>query len=201
MKTTPEITIRPHVLEDIERHHEAVAESIEELSRWMPWCHAGYSIEDSRGWIEARIKGFAAATDYTFAIVDRDNRVLGSCGLGHLDVRNLRANLGYWVRTSCLGRGVATIAVRLVSDWTFANTEFQRLEIVTALGNTSSQRVAEKAGAVREGLLRSRLKLNGILHDAVMNSIIRPDSNRPIQSSDPTPASVTPSAGQESRPR
>ena len=182
------------MLEDIKRHHEAVAESIEALSQWMPWCHAGYSIEDSRGWIEARIKAFTAATDYTFAIVDRDNRVLGCCGLSQFDERNLRANLGYWVRTSCAGRGVATFAVRLLSDWAFANTEFQRLEIVTAQGNTPSQKVAEKAGAAREGLLRSRLKLNGIMHDAVMYSIIRPNSNRPNHSTEPAATSGTSAA-------
>lgn len=162
------------MLDDVAGHHEAVVESAEALARWMPWCHAGYSIEDSRRWIESQVKAFAAATEYTFAIVDRDNRMLGSCGLNHFDSLNLHANLGYWVRTSCLGRGVASSAVKLLSDWAFANTEFQRLEILAAVGNTASQRVAGRAGATQEGILRHRLKLNGIMHDAVMYAIIRP---------------------------
>jgi RimJ/RimL family protein N-acetyltransferase len=191
MMTPSEIAIRPLVLEDIERHHAAVVESTEALAQWMPWCHAGYSIEDSRGWIESQVKAFSGATEYTFAIVDPDDRMLGSCGLNHIDELNLHANLGYWVRTSCLGRGVATLAVKLLADWAFANTDLKRLEILAALENNSSQRVAERAGATREGTLRSRLKLNGLMHDAIMYAIIRPNSNQPIHSTEPTAPSVT----------
>ena len=52
-----------------------------------------------------------------------------------------------------------------------------RLEIVCALGSEASQRVAEKAGAVREGVLRDRLVLHDRPCDAVMYSLIRSDRN------------------------
>ncbi|HNX51781.1 MAG TPA: GNAT family protein [Thermoanaerobaculaceae bacterium] len=46
--------------------------------------------------------------------------------------------------------------------------------IVVAEGNLPSQWVAEKTGALREGVLRSRLRIHGVYHDAVMHSIVRP---------------------------
>ena len=46
--------------------------------------------------------------------------------------------------------------------------------VVFAVSNLPSQRVAEKAGAVREGVLRRRLLLHGVSHDAVMFSLTRP---------------------------
>jgi RimJ/RimL family protein N-acetyltransferase len=64
--------------------------------------------------------------------------------------------------------------VRLIADFAFRETDLLRLEIVCALGNVASQRVAERAGAVREGVLRHRLLLHGEPVDAVMYSLVRP---------------------------
>ena len=49
-----------------------------------------------------------------------------------------------------------------------------RIEILAAVGNVPSQHVAEKAGAICEGILRQRLLLHGVAHDAVVFSILRP---------------------------
>jgi RimJ/RimL family protein N-acetyltransferase len=61
----------------------------------------------------------------------------------------------------------------LAVEWAFANTEIERIEVVAALKNGRSQRVAEKAGALREGIARSRLLLQGQFHDAAIYSFIR----------------------------
>jgi RimJ/RimL family protein N-acetyltransferase len=103
----PAIAIRPYELTDIESCYQAVIESKESLGRWMPWCHPGYSMDDSRTWVESQVKAFPAKTECAFVIVDRENHMLGGCGLNHFDQENLGANLGYWVRSSCLRRGIA----------------------------------------------------------------------------------------------
>ena len=51
----------------------------------------------------------------------------------------------------------------------------KRIEIVAAVGNRRSQRVAEKVGAAREGILRNRLKIGEVWHDAVMFSLVPDD--------------------------
>lgn len=152
---------------------EAVRESVPDLRPWMPWCHPDYSVEESRSWLELQVSAFQQRAEFEFAIVAPDGRILGGCGLNHLDPLNRRANLGYWVRSSEARRGVATAAVRLLRAWAFANTDLVRLEVVIASGNAASHRVAEKAGATREGTLRSRLLLHGIAHDATMFSFVR----------------------------
>src|SRR5450432_2472965 len=119
-----EISIRPLIQEDVIPHYEAVVESKNELSPWMPWCHPGYSIEDSRSWIESQISAFAGGAEYAFVIVDGEGRLLGGCGLNHLDRPNLRVNLGYWVRTSRAGCGIASQAVKKLVRWAFSNTAF-----------------------------------------------------------------------------
>ena len=167
------ISIRPYILEDIPRGFEAVLESKKDLAPWMPWCHAAYSIEDSRAWVESQIPAFQEGTEYSFVIVDAENRFLGGCGLNQFDRPNRRANLGYWVRSSQQRRGIAAAAVKLLVGWAFSHTDFHRLEVMPSVENVASLRVAEKAGAFREGLQKGRLCLYGRMHDAVMHAFLR----------------------------
>jgi RimJ/RimL family protein N-acetyltransferase len=141
----------------------------------MVWCHPNYAIEEARSWIDLQVSAFAKGEEHEFAIFDPSGRYAGGCGVNLIVQSQRRANLGYWVRSSEMGKGVAVAAVRLVAAWAFQNTGLERLEIVVAVGNTRSQRVAEKAGAVREGVLRRRLLLHDTLHDAVMYSLVRGD--------------------------
>ena len=62
---------------------------------------------------------------------------------------------------------------RLLAEFGFEALGLIRLELVIEPQNTASQRVAEKAGAKREGLLRNRLTINGKSRDAWMYSFIR----------------------------
>jgi len=81
------------------------------------------------------------------------------------------------VRSSRAGRGVATTATLLTARFGLRKLALQRIEILAAVGNKPSQRVAEKAGAKNEGVLRNRLSLRGQPHDAVMYSLIPSDPN------------------------
>ena len=152
---------------------EAARESVLEVGPWLPWCHADYSIDDAAEWTRTRAALAAEGREYTFAILGPEGRFLGGCGLNHINRAHRFCNLGYWVRTSATGGGVATMAVRLAADYAFKNTDLGRLEIVCAAGNVASQRVAERAGAVREGLLRDRLVIHGQSADAIMYSLVR----------------------------
>lgn len=98
---------------------------------------------------------------------------MGCCGINHVNQVDRFANLGYWIRSSRTGVGIAAHAVRILADWTFANTALNRLEIVVAVGNLRSQRVAEKSGAIREAILRQRLMVGGQPVDATMHALLR----------------------------
>lgn len=170
-----DVAIRPYRLDDAATVLQAVRESVAEVQPWMPWCHPAYTFEDSRAWLEQQVPAFSQGTAYEFAIVQRSSGAyLGGCGLNHLDRENRFANLGYWVRSGAARRGTATAAACLLRDWAFANTELERLEIVIAVGNVASQRVAVKSGAVLEGVLRKRVFLHGVACDATMFSFTRP---------------------------
>jgi len=173
-------------------------ESRDALARWLPWCHPAYSIADTEAWVRRQVAAFQTGEEYAFLISDETNRILGTCGLNHLDHADRCANIGYWVRSSCIGKGLATLATRKLVDWVFQNTDFIRLEILASVRNASSQRVAEKAGAHREGVLRSRIVLADGSHDCAVFSFVR---ERPAnQALLPTSMSVTDRACARSAP-
>ena len=168
------ISIRPLAEADAETLVQAVRESYDEVSPWMVWCRPDYSLEHALSWIGSTITGRESGTSYEFGAFDSQGTFAGVCGVNHINPIDRFANLGYWVRTSASRHGVAPAAVIAVAEWTFANTELNRLEIVAALGNHRSQRVAQKVGARREGVLRQRLLVGGRPSDAVMFSLVRP---------------------------
>jgi RimJ/RimL family protein N-acetyltransferase len=142
----------------------------------MPWCHTDYSIEESRAWVESRAEAWKKGTQYDFVITDaRDGSFLGGCGLNHIDHNNRIANLGYWVRTSRTKKGVASAAARLLAQFGLGKLKLNRIEIMAAVGNKASQRVAEKVGAKREGILRNRRVVRERVYDVVMFSLIPED--------------------------
>jgi ribosomal-protein-serine acetyltransferase len=170
------VSIRPYRHSDTRAVFDAARESIRDVYPFMPWCRPDLTQEEQREWLETQISAFRSGTAYEFAIV-ADGRYLGGCGVNQIDELNRRANVGYWVRSTATRRGVATTAIRALASWAFANTDLVRLEIVVAAENVASLRTAERAGANREGVLKNRLLLHDVFHDAVMFSLIRTDRN------------------------
>lgn len=171
---TGAIDIRLYQASDAEHLCAAVRESVAEVSPWMGWCHPQYSLDEALAWVTAQAELAEQRLAYEFAIWS-EGRYMGGCGINQINAANRFANLGYWVRASATGRAVAPAAVRLVAEFAFQETDLIRLEIVCASGNVHSQRVAEKAGAAREGVLRNRLLLPSGPSDAVMFSLLRPE--------------------------
>ena len=155
---------------------EAAAESVAEIYRWLPWCHPDYQQEEAEAWIAARPEAWAARQELSFAIVDSvSGRFLGGCGLNQFHPQHRMANLGYWVRTSAAGHGAASAATVLIARYGFRVVGLQRVEILADVDNHASQRVAEKAGAKREGRLRNRLFHHGQVRDGVLFSLTPED--------------------------
>ncbi len=172
------IVIRPWRREDIDALYEAARESIPTVGRWLPWCHEHYARADSEAWIAHCVTTWEAGEQYAFAIaVEEGSRILGGVGLNKCDQDRRMANLGYWVRASAERRGVATQAVRLVSTFGFEKG-FAQFEIVAALDNIASRRVAEKSGARFQCIERGRIHFREQRLDAAIYALLPPAQNR-----------------------
>ena len=165
------LTLRRYQSDDAAAVRDAVVESGTDLSLYETWAVAGFTSKDAADYVGWWVSGWDEGSDYYFGIWQRDHFV-GSCGLAGVDRFHGRASLGFWVRSAEIGHGVATSAARAVVGFAFEHLGLHRVEVIAALDNTASRRVAEKAGAREEGILRRRLVLDGVPHDAVMMAAI-----------------------------
>jgi RimJ/RimL family protein N-acetyltransferase len=157
-----------------------------ELSRHVPAIPYPYSSSDARAFTEHSARGWAEGSGATFVIA----RAPGGEGLGVIELHLSAADpglaeVGYWLRRQARGHGTATIAVRLVAGWAFDQLGIKRLSLETAPENTASQRVAERAGFTREGLLRAWMPTAAGRRDSVMFSLL-PDNTGPHDPRTPT---------------
>ena len=155
-----------------------------EMSRYIPGIPYPYSQSDARTFLEDADRGWAEGSGAAFVV----GHAAGGDGLGTIGLHLFAddaglAAVGYWLRREARGRGAATIAVRLVSGWAFDELGIKRLNLITVPENLASQRVAERAGFTREGLLRAWMPTRDGRCDSVMFSLL-PDDKNP-QSSDP----------------
>jgi ribosomal-protein-alanine N-acetyltransferase len=101
--------------------------------------------------------------------------LLGSIGLLRFEWEHRRGEIGYWLARDARGRGAATRAVNLVAPWALRELDLARLALMTDLDNRASQRVAERAGFTREGILRAYEERKGERHDVVAYSLVPSD--------------------------
>jgi RimJ/RimL family protein N-acetyltransferase len=145
-----------------------------EIPRWT-YMQEGLTPKGAAAWIERSRRLRAEGAAARFAIVGADDdRFLGQVGLS-IDWLRLSGETFYWVAATARRRGVAATALGLVSRWALGAVGLQRLELLTDPRNRASQRVAERAGYVREGTLRSYQPFKGRRMDAVMFSLLPTD--------------------------
>jgi ribosomal-protein-serine acetyltransferase len=169
-----DILLRPFRLSDTLQLYTAVRESLKELSPWMSWATETYTEITAREYITIARARWEEHTFYALAIT-RGNEILGTCTLSSIHAIYHFCNLGYWVRTSCHGHGIAGRAAKLVARYAFETLGLIRVELVIAVGNQASLRVAEKIGAHDEGILLNRMVVGRAIHHAHMYSLVPSD--------------------------
>src|ERR1700733_10574189 len=106
-----------------------------------------------------------------------DGRAVGGVGLELMtDVNRQSAEIGYWLGAAYWGRGIATEAVTLVTDWAFGAHGLLRIFAQPFAGNLASRRVLEKAGYQLEGTLRCSAVKDGEVRDQCMYARLSPDA-------------------------
>ncbi|WP_336032610.1 GNAT family N-acetyltransferase [Geodermatophilus sp. FMUSA9-8] len=105
-----------------------------------------------------------------WAVADAaDGGLLGSVALHSVDLEQGDAEVGYWTVPAARGRGLAARAVDAAVRWGFAALPVDRVELVHAVDNPASGRVAAKAGFTLEGRLRRSFRYaDGVKHDELL---------------------------------
>jgi RimJ/RimL family protein N-acetyltransferase len=167
-----ELRLRPWTLGDVPAVTAACQDP--EISRWTVVPHE-YTDQDATEFIATREADRVAGRELSLAIVSHRDALLGSIAVSNLDWPDHRAEIGYWMAREARGRGLGTRAVRLLSRWAIAELRLERLELLANPANEASQRLAERAGFTREGLLRRYRTRHGVREDLIMFSLLPED--------------------------
>jgi len=96
-----------------------------------------------------------------------------------LHVANKQLEIGYSLVPSARGKGCCTEAVKILVDYLFLSKDIGRIQAQTDPGNVASQKVLEKAGFKKEGILRKTFFTRGEWRDAYIYSILREEWKEP----------------------
>jgi RimJ/RimL family protein N-acetyltransferase len=165
------ITLRPFTQDDVPWIVDACQDPAIPRFTLVP---QPYEESHAREWIAGHDAQAEHGEALSLAIVDGDEP-LGSIGLLRVEWDHLRCEIGYWVAPWGRGRGAAPRAVRLLARHAFDACGLQRIDVIPYTDNVASQRVAEKAGARREGVMRAYFLARGERHDCVMYALLPDD--------------------------
>ena len=137
---------------------EAVDSSLEHLRAWMPWAHDEPQSLDEKAELLRIFRGnFDLGQDFVYGIFSPDeSQALGGTGL-HTRVGDGAYEIGYWVRASHVGRGIATRSAAALTKVGIELGGADRIEIHVDPGNEVSSRIPRRLGYREEGTLRRRL--------------------------------------------
>jgi RimJ/RimL family protein N-acetyltransferase len=145
-----------------------------EIARYLPRLPHPYTMDEARKWIATTYRLARQDKAYNFGIEDRKSgRIVGMIGLRNINRQDKNAEVGYWVGKSSQGRGYATEALRLTLSFAFRQLRLVRVYAVVHQRNTSSVRLLEKSGFVREGTWRKASFLNRRWHDVYSYGILK----------------------------
>lgn len=155
--------------------HEAVIESLDELRPWMPWAAQPPSVADEEALARRAHARWLLREDLMLILLDKANgRVLGGSGLHRIDWAVPRFEIGYWCRTSCVGRGLITESTNAIAAFAFDVLGARRVEIRMDDRNERSWRVAERCGFALEAVLRQNaVDTAGALRDTRIYARVR----------------------------
>ncbi len=166
-RTSPRLVLRPFRRKDVDAVLEAAMPSLSELNRWLPWAHARYGRGDAVAFVRDSIAAWGEGRAFDFAIrrPEDPERHLGNVSVWFTSRVAMVGEIGYWVRSDEAGKGIGTEATARVLQVAFDELHMHRAVLRIATGNVASERVAEKLGFTREGLLREDVRVNGVWMD------------------------------------
>ena len=126
-------------------------------------------------WFAAYEEGRRDGTREAFAILDDEDAFLGFALAFKIDLEGRQVELGYALVPEARGRGAATAALSILTQWAFAELGVARIELRISAANVASQGVARRCGYTYEGTLRSLYFKQGLRDDTQVWSRLETD--------------------------
>jgi RimJ/RimL family protein N-acetyltransferase len=155
----------------------SVVESLPELRRFaasLPWSLEEPAIELSERYVRGAQAKFLAREEFGFLVFTKAGDHVGNCGVHDIDWKVPKCEIGWWGRSSMLGRGLMTEATGAMLAFCFDTLRMRRVSALPDALNERSCALCERIGMQLEGTLRhARIEPDGRLKDVRVYAAIR----------------------------
>ena len=155
---------------------DAIDSSLDHLLPWMAWARAEpQSLAEKVALLRRFRSQFDLGREFVYGILDRgEQQVLGGSGL-HPRSGDDSLEIGYWIRASAVGRGLATETTAALTRVAFEVCGVDRVDIRVDPTNAASLAIPRKLGFREEATLRRRLPAHedGVPRDVTLFSLFR----------------------------
>ncbi len=160
---TERLILRRFTRRDSATLNDAIRVSLPDLNEWLPWARTNYQSGDATAFIRDSLQAWKEerAWDYTIRFKAEPDRHVGNLSMWTVSKLGKSAEIGYWVRSDETSNGICTEAAEAILGEAFGTLKYHKVIMRIAVGNDASNRVAEKLGFTKEGILREELLIRG----------------------------------------
>jgi RimJ/RimL family protein N-acetyltransferase len=162
-------TLRPTLDSDVAAIYEACQDPLIPRFTTVP---VNYTMSHALDYFQRIPASIELQREIPFVIefgVGDEKEFAGVISLHTISIDNHRAEIGYWMREQMRGKGIATMATKILTGYGLDTLGFKRIEAAVDLDNITSQKLLISAGYEREGILRQRVtRSNGNQIDMVI---------------------------------
>lgn len=151
------VTLRPSAEKDIDAIFSACQDALIPAFTTVP---ANYTIDHAIDFVRSDPFSFSERRELRF-VIDYGNggdvAFAGVISLHTLNIKNHSAEIGYWMEKSMRGKGIGTIAAKMITDYGIRSLGFRRIDGLADVENAASQKLLTSAGFQKEGILRNKV--------------------------------------------
>jgi len=157
---------------------KSLAENANNINIWnnvRDYFPHPYTEKDAEEFIQMVFDKPKPCTDFA---IETEGQAVGGIGIvPQTDVHKITTEIGYWLGEKYWNRGIMTHAVRQMVEYTFENFPVTKIYAPIFEYNIASMRVLEKAGFVREAVLKESAIKNGKTIDLYYYGLRLPPEN------------------------
>ena len=151
------VTLRPSAEKDIDAIFNACQDPLIPVFTTIP---ANYTLDHAIDFVRSDPFSFAERRELRF-VIDYGNgddvKFAGVISLHTINIKNHTAEIGYWMEKSMRGKGIGTIAAKMITDYGLRSLGFRRIDGLADVDNLASQKLLTSAGYQKEGILRNKV--------------------------------------------
>lgn len=165
------VTLRKPEERDIEPLFQGVQDPLIPRFTRVP---ANFTLGNAENYVRERSPNGLIERSELQLVLEYDGEFAGALSFHSVQHSDAEAEIGYWVTAQVRGKGVATVATRLLTEYGFNTIGFHRIEALVVASNLASVKVLEKIGFTQEGVMQDKCcGDNGVREDMILFAAIR----------------------------